>query len=250
MKFTSFTFIIFIITIQSCTKNESLNSIGNTGIGGSMARYTIVNNFLYVVNNTNLKVFDITQANNPIYKSTIEIGFGIETIYPFKDKLFIGSTSAVYIYSLTNPSQPQPLSIAISPTILRRCDPVVAKDSFAYATLRVNATCGGHQSVLATYNVVDVTNPFEVDKQDMNEPYGLAYLNKTLYVCNGLWGFNVYDLENGSLPKFIKTITPSSNIYFYDVIPYNDQLIFWTSKGLEIYNINDQQNPEFLKAIL
>ena len=96
---------------------------------------------------------------------TIKVGFEIETIFPFKDKLFIGSTSVVHIFSITDPAKPAKLSQAISPTVLRRCDPVVAKDNVAYATLRVNGACGGVQSILA-HDELDVTQQFRARRID------------------------------------------------------------------------------------
>ena len=65
-----------------------------------MARFTIAGNYLYVVDKTHLKVFNVSEASLPVLKSNIEVGFEIETIYPFRDKLFIGSTSVVHIFSI------------------------------------------------------------------------------------------------------------------------------------------------------
>src|SRR5688500_11917843 len=116
----------------SCEKSMDSNSISSspgTGAGGSLARFAIVGNYLYTVDKSDLKVYDITNHGDPIFKRTVPVGFEIETIYPFKDKLFIGSTSVVHIFSIQDPSYPTKLSVAISPNVIRRCDPVVAKDS-------------------------------------------------------------------------------------------------------------------------
>src|ERR1044072_4880216 len=121
---------VAIITATQCNKSTNASTTG--GSGGSTARFAISGNYLYTVDNANLKVFDISTANDPVLKNTVPVGFEIETIYPFKDKLFIGSTSAVHIFSINNPEQPQKLSTAISPEVIRRCDPVVAKDTVAY----------------------------------------------------------------------------------------------------------------------
>ncbi|HUQ64513.1 MAG TPA: hypothetical protein VM101_00030, partial [Flavitalea sp.] len=109
--------ILSILFLFSCTKSaDSAASFGGTGQGGSLARFTIAGNYLYTVDQENLKVYNIANPSQPVYVRTITVGFEIETIYPFKDKLFIGSTSVVHIFDITDPSNPQKLSEAISPT--------------------------------------------------------------------------------------------------------------------------------------
>src|SRR3712207_3610963 len=173
--------ILSIIILFGCDKGAADSSFaagpgtGGAGVGGSLARFTVVGNYLYSVDKQNLKVFNVTNPAQPVFTRTIPVGFEIETIYPFKDKLFIGSTSVVHIFSITDPSNPQKLSVAISPNVIRRCDPVVAKDSVAFATLRTSGECGGVSSVLAVYNIQDIIHPVQVATFPVNEPYGLGY---------------------------------------------------------------------------
>src|SRR4051812_18676189 len=133
-----------LIIFGGCTKDGTADSFKtNTGIGGSMARFTIVGNYLYTVDKSNLKVYNIADAADPVLQSTTEAGFDIETIFPFKDKLFIGSTSVVHIFSLEDPAHPKKISVAESKQVFRRCDPVVARENVAFATLRTSGPCGG-----------------------------------------------------------------------------------------------------------
>jgi hypothetical protein len=76
------------------------------GISGSMARFSVVNDWLYTVNHSMLGTFSISDRNNPQKISDNNIGWNIETIYGFKDKLFVGSTSGMFIYDITNLSSP------------------------------------------------------------------------------------------------------------------------------------------------
>ena len=120
--------VLIAFSFLYCSKDSSGNFAGGapSGQGGSLARFAIVNDYLYAVDDENLNVFSISNPANPQLLRTIKVGFEIETIFPFKDKLFIGSTSVVHIFSIADPSKPAKLSQAISPTVLRRCDPVVA----------------------------------------------------------------------------------------------------------------------------
>ncbi len=45
----------------------------------------------------------IADPANPSLLQTQDVGFELETIFPFGNRLFIGSTSVIHIFSLTNP---------------------------------------------------------------------------------------------------------------------------------------------------
>lgn len=236
-----FIYTLLILLVTACTKNDSGNTIGvTTGTGGSLAKFAIAGNYLYTVDGTSLRIFDITNSGNPLYKNIVNIGWGIETIFPFKDKLFIGSSSMVYIYSISNPLQPQLLSVATSQAVFRRCDPVVAKDSVAYATLRSNSSCGGGRSVLSVIDIRFIDKPIEVFTTPLQEPMGLGYWGNTLYVCDTTLGLQVFDISNPYYPVNVKSISTEK---CFDVIPYNDELICWTLFGLVIYDITNRNNP-------
>src|SRR3954471_12778821 len=118
--------ILPIIFLFACNKTTGDSAAFNSsGQGGSLARFTIAGNYLYTVDRQNLKVYDIANGSQPVFKSSVPVGFEIETIFPFKDKLFIGSTSVVHIFSIEDPALPKKLAEAISPSVMRRCDPVV-----------------------------------------------------------------------------------------------------------------------------
>lgn len=246
--------IIAIIFLFGCgkesTSTDSTAFATSGGKGGSLARFTVVGDYLYTVDRETLKVFDISNPQLPVLKRSVKAGFEIETIFPFKDKLFLGSTSVVYIFSLDDPSNPQKLSEAISPNVMRRCDPVVAKDNVAYATLRSNGPCGGTTSILAVYDITDVTKPVQKASIQIGEPYGLGYSGNTLYVCDRFYGFSIFDISNPYQPSLLRSVKISyEEVNFIDVIPYNNILVCWTSKGMTLYDISDPQNPLLIKQI-
>jgi len=232
-----------LVTATQCEKASV--AANTTGSGGSTARFAISGNHLYTVDKSNLKVFNITDAANPVLKNTVEVGFEIETIYPFKDKLFIGSTSVVHIFSLDDPESPKKLSTAVSPEVLRRCDPVVAKDSVAYATLRTNGPCGGTQSILAAYDIRDISNPVQKATYPVSEPYGLGYADTALYVCDR-YGLYVFNISNAFGPQLVKRF---SDGWYLDVIPYNNTLICQVQDGLTLYDITSCMKPTLITKI-
>jgi hypothetical protein len=239
---------ILVLIFFSCDKGGAeTNAFANpTGQGGSLARFTIVGNYLYTVDKESLKVFDISNAAQPVFKNTVAIGFEIETIYPFKDKLFIGSTTVVHIFSIVDPAVPKKLSVAISPNVIRRCDPVVAKDTVAFATLRANGECGGTGSILAVYDIKDIFNPIQKGQYPVSEPYGLGYSDNVLYVCDRVNGLMVFDISKPYSPLFVRSIV---NVKPVDVIPYNNVLIVWTNTGINLYDITNKLTPLLLTQI-
>lgn len=237
-----------IILIQSCGK-ESTSDGSKTaaGAGGSTARFTIAGNYLYVVDHTNLKAFDISNpAVAPVLKSTTAVGINIETIFPYQDKLFIGSSFSMHIFSLTNPEKPTKLAQA-DYIVRMSCDPVVAKDSTAYATLNSAGPCGGGFSQLVVYNIKDITRPVLQTTLSLSAPYGLGISDTALYVCDGTSGLNVYSIRNTYSPQFVRTITGET---FYDVIPYGNTLICQVSNGIALYDISVRHQPIFLSRLL
>ena len=243
-------FCISLLTLN-CEKQSVSNSSSSgetsTGQGGSLARFTIVGDYLYTVDDQQLKVFDIHIPDAPILKNTQDIGFEIETIFPFKDKLFIGSTTQVHIFSISDPARPEKLSVAISPQVLRRCDPVVAKDTVAYATLRTNGACGGTQSILAVYNIKDINNPVQVSAYPVGEPYGLGYSDDVLYVCDKQMGLLLFDISKAF--EVVPINVQLKDGSYIDVIPYGNTLICWVTTGIILYDISDNRNPVLITTI-
>lgn len=223
----------------ACDKDYATFSAKTDGMGGSTARFTISGNWLYTVDSKMLTTYNIADPANPSLVNTQQVGFEIETIFPFADKLFIGSTSLIHIFSLADPAKPSKLSTAISPEVMRRCDPVVARDTVAFATLRTTARCGGTQSLLAVYDIRDITKPVHRATYPLSSPLGLGYSGNTLYVCDAP-GLLVFDISNPFNPQLKKTI-PVNNIF--DIIPYNSLLLTQTSSGGAIYDISVPASP-------
>jgi len=227
----------------SCSKSES--AMGpSTGTGGSLARFTIVGNYLYVVDHQNLSTFSIASPAAPASLSSFQIGFDIETIFAWKDKLFIGSQSAMFIYSIADPAQPRYLGEA---SHMRACDPVVANDSVAYVTVRSAGSCGGVINSLFVYDYRDALNPVQKAEIPMSNPQGLGLQGNTLFVCDNGNGLNIFSLEdNYYSPVKVATITGE---VFYDCIPDGNVLICMVEGGTAIYDISDREHITQLAKI-
>lgn len=167
----------------------------STGTGGSTARFTLMNDKLYTVDNNNLKVFDVLEAKTPVFNTRVPIGFGIETIFPYEDKLYIGSTRGMHIFETSNPAAPKKLSTYQHVT---SCDPVVVQGKYAYVTLRSGNFCQQGVNLLEVIDVQDAKNPKLLHTFPMLNPHGLSINNDNLFICegeNGLKAFNSTDVS-------------------------------------------------------
>jgi hypothetical protein len=214
------------------------------GVAGSMARFSLVNNYLYLVNTSNLSAINITDEHNPVQTSTQSLGWGIETIYPFNGKLFIGSTTGMFIYDLVNPANPTRLS-AVSH--FRSCDPVIADGNFAYVTLRGGATCGGTSNVFNVYDISNLSNPVLSCSKIMTSPHGLAKDGNLIFICDGIAGLKIFDASNSACQmQLIKNIT---GLETYDVIAWNKRLLLVAKDGLYQYDYSVANDIKQISSI-
>jgi hypothetical protein len=210
------------------------------GMGGSMARFTIVSSHLYTVSSSTLEVYNISTPQSPTFTSKVQLGWGIETIYPFKNKLFIGSNTGMFIYDVSNPSQPSKQGEF---NHVRTCDPVVAEDKYAYVTLRSGTGCPGSTNQLDVLDITNLSQPFLVKSYNMTNPHGLSKDGDLLFICDGQDGLKVYNASN---PNNVSLLKQVSGLDTYDVIAWNGVAIVSAADGLYQYDYSDVNNIKLL----
>ncbi len=207
------------------------------GVGGSMARFTIVNNYLYGVSFSALKIISIQNPADPVYTSNVTIGQSIETIYPFNNKLFIGSSSGMFIYDLTDPAVPS-LQGQFSHT--RSCDPVIADNNFAYVTLRSGTVCQGFTNQLELLDISNLSNPSLVRVYPFTNPHGLSKDGNVLIVCDGKDGLKFYDASSPASNIILKK--KISGPETFDVIAGGGWALMVAKDGLYQYSYDNSFN--------
>ncbi len=212
-----------------------------TGVGGSMARFTIMNDRLYTVTNTDLDVFNISNSNNPVKGARVSVGTNIETIYPFKESLFIGSMNGMFIYNVGNPDNPVKTGQF---NHVRTCDPVIADDTHAYVTLRSGTPCTGFTNELDVLRLNGVSNPTLVKVYQLKNPHGLSKDGNSLFICDdGLKVYNASDVNNLQLLQHIKDAET------FDVIARNNVALVVAKDGLYQYDYSDIANVKLLSKL-
>lgn len=216
------------------------------GLGGSLARMTINSGQLFYLDNRFLKSVNIQNPTNPIAVDSLELNWDIETIFPYKDKVFVGSRSAMYIIDVSTPAYPDLISVY---SHIASCDPVVVSDDYAYVTLRsTNFTCVGLDNLLEIIDISDPTIPTRVATYEMTNPHGLGIDGSLLFVCDGSAGLKMYDVTD-KLALSDNLLAHHPFMKAFDVIPYNNVLMMISEEGLYQYDYSNRKKLKLLSHI-
>jgi hypothetical protein len=221
--------VILAIIAFSCSQDMGISEGSTTdGQGGSLATFILKGDYLYVVDEFNLNVFSILKIDEPVLVNKVPIGFNIETLFGYKDYLYIGSIDGMFIYSLSDPEFPEKLS---SVQHFTACDPVVANDSLAFVTLHSNTFCGNNINVLEIYDISIVTEPVLISSRNLISPKGLGLFGDYLIVCDD--EIKIFDVSDPANSKLINSIDKQA----FDVIIRGNILIAIGETGLYQYNL-------------
>lgn len=217
------------------------------GIGGSTARMTLMQGHLYAVDEQKLHIFNLDQPAVPVQVSDQHIGWDIETIWPYNDKLFIGSMSGMYIFDCSSPASP---ALSSHFQHARACDPVVTDGRYAYVTLRSGTPCEGFSNQLDVVDIQHIQDPKLLHTYPMTHPIGLSVKGDILYICDDQDGLKVYNKSDiAAIDDHL--LAHHTGFQAVDVIalPYNDLLLVIGQNGLLQYNATDPVNLTLVSTI-
>jgi hypothetical protein len=224
--------------------NYAAQSNTSTGVAGSEASMALVGNYLYSIPEPHsIDVVDISDASHPSLLTRTPVGYDLETIFPFQDKLLVGSKQGVNVYSI-NTANHLPVEVGTFKHGTS-CDPVIADQSYAYVTLRSGTYCGGSSNELDVLDAQDITQSSLLRSYPMDGPSGLGKDGSLLFVCDGSV-VKVFDATDPSNLK-LKTKLPVNNAY--DVIASNHLLIVVGSDGFYEYDYSDPTHIKLLSHL-
>lgn len=227
MKNYFFTFFLAFLFINCSSDNSDFTK--SDGTGGSLAIFVLKGNYLYTVDNQTLHVFSLINEQQPVKVNDIAIGFNIETLFSFEDKLYIGSQNGMYIYSIESPESPTYISEAQHFTA---CDPVVANATHAFVTLHSNTNCGNNLNVLHVYDTSNPFNPVLIHTRNLVEPKGLGLFGNYLLVCDDV--IKIFSITNPENPELVHSIDENC----FDLIIKGDDLYAIGNSGMYRYKLN------------
>ena len=215
------------------------------GIGGSMSRFTVINNYLYAVSYSDLNSFDISVSDDPHFTSSTQVDWHVETIFPFRDKLFIGSNNGMFMYDVS--SDPAHPVLYGEFTHVRSCDPVISDGDFAYVTLSSGTPCLGFDNELQVVDIHDMKNAALLATYHMNHPQGLSKDGNYLFICDDGDGLKVYD---ASVVTNIQLIKQLKDAHTRDVIAAGDVALVIATEGLFEYDYSNPANIHLIGKLL
>ncbi len=224
----------FVPAAASQNTGSTKVSVSPIGQGGSMARFALLNNYLYTVSDADLNVFNITNNADPVFSNAVQVDWHVETIYPFKNKLFVGSNNGMFIFDVAS-SPDHPAKVGEF-THARSCDPVIADDDYAFVTLHSGTDCLGFNNELDVVKLNNLTNSELVKTYNLTSPQGLSKDGNFLFLCDGTDGLKVYNASDVMNLKLIKQIT---NLQTYDVIASNNIALVVAADGLYQYDYSN-----------
>ena len=215
------------------------------GTAGSMASMVLMNDHLYALQESStVGIVNISSAANPRFDTAFQAGFALQTIYPFENKLFLGSMSGMFMYDMTNPVAPVKLGEF---SHVRACDPVVTDGKHAYVTLHVDAACGGAVNELNVLDIANLMSPSLVKTYTLTKPKGLSKDGNLLFVCDDQSGVRLYDASDVKNLKQLNQININNS---YDVIAGNNHVMVVANDGLYQYDYSNINNIRFLSKYI
>jgi len=247
-------FILLSSLLFTCAEDAGIAGTSDTGIAGSYARFMIVDNFMYIIDNQNIKTYSLNNPTEPVLQDEQTIGERIESIFHRNGRLFIGSGVGMFIYTIQQngiPEYTSDFSYDIFPIF--PCDPVVANDTHAFVTLNTSirtSTCRGTTTEQVNQlNIFDITNieePILINEVQMNKPKGLALDGNTLFICDDAAGLKVLDVSD---VLNVTTIAHFDTFNAYDVIPLGGLLLVVGPDNVYQFDYSDINNIILISTI-
>ena len=215
------------------------NWSAGAGTGGSMARFMLNDGFLYLIAHPwMIKTVDVEEAETMSVVDSVNVSRNMETLFMVEDKLFVGTTTGMLIYDISDAALPTYIS---SYNHISSCDPVVVDGQYAYATLRTGTRCANGQNLLDVIDISSITSPYLVKSYPLFNPHGLGVDGNLLFICDGDAGLKIYN-KSDPLAIITNQIAHYPDFNTFDVIPMNGILMLIGNEGLYQYDYSDPQN--------
>jgi len=217
----------------------------SSSVNGSMSRFALYDKYLYTVVNSQMSVFDVT-GDVPALVNQLRDGvfYEVETIFSYKNHLFLGMPSGMAIYSVEDPAKPAYCSWILH---IYGCDPVVVDNDLAYVTVRSGNFCGQTIDELMVIDVKDVYSPKLIVSYAMTNPKGLGIDRETLFLCDD--GLKVFKIGDDPQKLIANELRHIKGMDGFDLIPYDNVLMMIADDGLYQYDYSNLNNIKSLSTI-
>ena len=218
---------------QGLNSSAVPKAASSTGVAGSMAGMVLMNDNLYAITEMHsLGIVDISNAAAPTLDTAFFAGYDLQTIFPFENKLFLGSAIGMFMYDVSDPKHPVSIGEFKHG---RACDPVITDGKYAYVTLHAGDACGGNANELNVIDVKDLQHSLLVKTYPLTKPTGLSKDGDLLFICDGT-AVKVYNATNPGALQLLQSIASNEP---YDIIAADKKAMVVCSDGLYQYDYSD-----------
>ncbi|WP_185152732.1 LVIVD repeat-containing protein [Fulvivirga aurantia] len=217
----------------------------NPGMAGSMSRFALSNDHLFMIDGADLLSINLQNLGPDNINEKLFIDWGIETLFPYKNNLFVGAQNGMHILDISTPDQPTKISTY---THVNSCDPVVVDGDYAYVTLRSGNDCAGFTNQLEIINISNLENPQIEHVYQMTNPHGLGKDADALFICDGNDGLKIYNVSDVSKID-ANLVAHYKGIESFDVIPFDHVAMMIGEDGLYQYDYSDLTNIKLLSHL-
>ncbi len=215
------------------------NWSAGAGTAGSMARFMLNGEYLHLIAHPwMMKTVDVGNSEEMSIVDSVEVPRNMETLFLLGNRMFIGTTTGMLIWDVTDATNPRQISHYDHITA---CDPVVADGNYAYVTLRTGTRCANGQNLLDVIDISSIENPYLVKSYPMFNPHGLGIDGDLLFICDGKAGLKIYD-KSDPLEIINRRLAHYPDLFAFDVIPMKGTLMLIAEEGLYQYDYSDPQN--------
>jgi hypothetical protein len=234
---------------EDCDQSEVQTKFAasrNVNLSGSMAKFAMVDDYLYALDKGDLKSFNMSNPTSPVFGHTKRTFMEPESILSSGYLLFVGTTTGMVIYN-TESNRDRPTQVSEIEHV-ESCDPVAVHGDYAYLTLRSGSNCGGEVN---EFQVIDISNKFfpkHKESYDMYDPHGLGVDNDLLFICDGDDGLKIFDASS--------PVNSGQNMLYHfpsitstDIILNNGIAVLIGDDGVFQYDYSNPNNLEFLSML-
>lgn len=240
-------YVCCFFALLACDVDSYVDSVSyeGTGKGGSLTRFTIINNQLFVLDESSVRLYNIADDGSFNLHQELNVGSNLETISYNGEYIFIGSSSAVHFLELGPGDQ---INFLSSYRHITACDPVVGIEGIAYSTLRSSGCRFNNEEVLDVIDYSDVFNPILIRSYSTFSPLGLAVNNDFLFVCENN-GMTVYDRSNPRQLEKLDFMNIPNDVPI-DLIVNGSQIIIRSEQGMYNASVNESGELAYLGSLV
>jgi len=246
-------FLFISVFILACSQDSASPATSDSGVGGSYARFMVIGDFLYVVDDENIQTFSLEDPGTPVQINVQNLGSNIESIFNLDGKLFIGSGSGLFVYTVGADGIPMETATLSYDYPIYPCDPVVATPEYAYVTLNTTTEatfCRRNTfvsiNVLKIFDLADINAPSLIAEYEMFNPKGVGIDGELLFLCDDTQGLKIYDVSN---PLGILLKQEFTDFTAFDVIPLDGLLLVVGPDNVYQFDYTDPENITLISTI-